>query len=361
MHRFVACCTLAVLMLYSAPARAQLAVSAGDVKINVGVLGQFQADTIDNTGGAGNTSNLFVRRFRVLLGGQVAKNVTFFVDTDAPNLGRVLPTGKNNQPSVFLQDAFGTFKAADAFMLDAGLMFVPFARNALQSATTLLPIDYGAYTFTQSAPTQSTTGRDTGFQARGYVLRQHLEYRLGAFEGRRNSLSNNGFRYAGRVQLDVFDPEVAFFYPGTYLGKKRVLALGAAFDRQGDYRGYALDAFLDHPAGPGALTAQFDYSRFNGHTFLFTVPLQNDVLVEAGYLIAAIKLTPVVQWQRRNGPDITDSFGVVASIDETRTSVGANFWWAGHNANIKAAYTRIAPAVGRRQNEFTLQLQLFYF
>jgi len=47
--------------------------------------------------------------------------------------------------------------------------------------------------------------------------------------------------------------------------------------------------------------------------------------------------------------------------DETRTSVGANYWWAGHNANIKALYTRIAPKGADTQNEFTIQFQVFYF
>ena len=47
--------------------------------------------------------------------------------------------------------------------------------------------------------------------------------------------------------------------------------------------------------------------------------------------------------------------------DENHWSVGLNYWWAGHNANIKGAYSRISPAVSASQNEFTVQLQLFYF
>ena len=47
--------------------------------------------------------------------------------------------------------------------------------------------------------------------------------------------------------------------------------------------------------------------------------------------------------------------------DENRTVMGANYWWAGHNANVKAAYTRIAPSGLASQHEFTIQLQLFYF
>jgi hypothetical protein len=45
--------------------------------------------------------------------------------------------------------------------------------------------------------------------------------------------------------------------------------------------------------------------------------------------------------------------------DELRTSVGVSYWWSGHNANVKVAYTRINPKILASQNEFTLQV--FYF
>jgi len=151
------------------PARAQVEIYASDdVNFKLGILGQFQADTLENPTLDENTNNLFIRRVRLMFGGQVAKNVTFFVETDAPNLGRsVPPSAKKTQPGAAIQDAYAEFKVNDALAIDAGLMFVPFSRNSLQSAATLLPIDYGAYTFAQSAATQSSTGRDAGFQARG--------------------------------------------------------------------------------------------------------------------------------------------------------------------------------------------------
>jgi hypothetical protein len=277
--------------------------------------------------------------------------VSFFIETDAPNLGKTLSGVKDIQPPVLVQDAYAEFRFADAFTLDAGLMFIPFSRNGLQSAGTLLPIDYGAYTFSDSAAAQSTTGRDAGFQVRGYFAGNRLEYWLGAFQGLRDAGSDNAFRYAGRVQYNALDTESGFFYTGTYLGKKKILAVGAAFDVQKDFHGYDADACFDHPLGPGALTAQVDYNRYDGGT---TLPNQKDVLIEAGYLIRALKLTPVVQIVRR---DITDQ----SQGDERRVAVGANYWWAGHNANVKALYTRITPTGLGKQNEFTAQLQVFLF
>jgi Phosphate-selective porin O and P len=351
----IAVYVLVSMLLAATRAAAQIEIKAGeDVNFKLGLLAQFQADTIEDPGTDAQTSNLFIRRLRLMFGGQVAKNVTFFVETDSPNLGKTLANGKNIQPAMILQDAYAEFKATDAFAVDAGLMFIPFSRNFLQSAASLLPIDYGAHTYDLSGPTQSSTGRDTGFQAKGYVLTDHLEYRIGAFQGVRDAASHRAFRYAGRVQYNLLDPEVGFFYTGTYLGKKRVVSIGGAFDHQSDYDAYDLDVFVDHPVGAGAFTGQFDYNRLDGGTLLRTLPKQDDLLLELGYLIVAAKLTPFAQITHRNVLD-TDAG------DETRTSLGASYWWAGHNANIKAAYERIAPTGASAQNGFTIQLQVFYF
>ena len=350
-----AACVLVLLVLPTIPAHAQVIVKAGDdVNFRLGVLGQFQADSVDSPAPEPNTNNLFIRRLRLIFGGQVARRVTFFVETDAPNLGRTLPAGKNIQPSVILQDAYASVKVHDAFTLDAGLMFVPFSRNSLQSAATLLPVDYGVNTFNASAPTQSITGRDTGFQARGYLLANRLEYRAGAFQGMRDAGSADAFRYAARVQYNVLEPETGFFYTGTYLGAKKILAVGAAVDTQKDFHAVDADAFFDFPMGIGALTAQIDYNRLDGGDTLRALLKQHDILVEAGYLFRSAKLTPLLQYQHRDlaGRD---------TGDETRTAIGANYWWAGHNANVKALYTRIAPAGTRKQNQWTVQLQMFSF
>jgi hypothetical protein len=281
--------------------------------------------------------------------------VTFFVETDAPNLGKTVAAAKNITPATIIQDAYGEFKINTGLAIDAGLMFVPFSRNSIQSAATLLPIDYGAYTFSASAPTQSSTGRDTGFQAKGYFLANHLEYRIGAFQGVRNARSDNSMRVAGRVQYNVLDPETGFFYAGTYVGTKKILALGAAFDTQSHYHGFDGDVFTEYPFGPGAFTGQFDVTHFDGDVTLPALPKQNDVLLELGYLLRAVKVTPVLQFVHR------DVVNPSATTDETRTSLGANYWWAAHNANIKAAYTNINPKGLSKQHEFTVQLQVFYY
>jgi hypothetical protein len=338
------------------PAHAQVQITVNpDVNFKLGVLGQFQADWLEDPIEDDTQQNLFIRRVRLLFGGQVAKNVSFFIETDAANLGRTLPGGKNIAPQLIVQDAYGEVRLHDALALDFGLMFVPFSRNSIQSAATLLPIDYGAYTFTMSGPTQSTVGRDVGVQAKSYLAGDRLELRLGAFQGARDARSQRSFRYTGRAQVQLLDPEPrGFFYAGTHLGNRRVAAIGAAFDRQDDYAAYDADAFIDLPLGGNAVTSQLAFQRIDGDTTFTTLPKQNVVLFEIGYLIRAFRITPVFQFTNRDvtGADLGD---------ESRWSIGVNYWWTGHNANVKAAYGRIDPRGLKEQKQFTVQLQLFYF
>ena len=64
------------------------------------------------------------------------------------------------------------------------------------------------------------------------------------------------FRAAGRVQVNLMDPETGFFYAGTYLGTKKILSIGASFDFQDAqdqtaYKYFAGDVFVDHAVRPG--------------------------------------------------------------------------------------------------------------
>jgi hypothetical protein len=95
-------------------------------------------------------------------------------------------------------------------------------------------------------------------------------------------------------------------------------------------------------------------NRFDGGATLRTLSRQDDVLAELAYFISGAKLMPVLQFARRALVDTSRG-------NENRISVGATYWWAGHNANIKVAYTRINTAELATQYEFTVQMHLFYF
>ena len=117
------CCLAALAFGLTPLASGQLVISNGeDVKFNFGFLGQAWGDwnqTANAPGTQGYQQNLFLRRIRLMVGGQLAPDVTFFFQTDDPNLGK---TPKALNAGFLVQDAFIEWKPLNAFRLDGGLM-----------------------------------------------------------------------------------------------------------------------------------------------------------------------------------------------------------------------------------------------
>jgi len=334
-----------------------------DVSFRLGLLAQGWADWNQDAASEGYVQNLFLRRARIFLGGSVAKNVTFFFMTDNPNLGKAQPgLTKSLGTGFILQDGYVEWKVSNEFQLQGGLILMPLCRNCNQSAASHLTLDYGTWSFQQSASTQSSVGRDTGFQAKGYFLKDHLEYRIGAYQGFREPSGRNAFRSVGRVMYNIFDVEKVQFYPGTYLGKKKIVALGAGYDIQQDYNAFAADAFVDWPvAGGNGVTFQADYIYYNGgKTFnVANLYAQNVFLVEAGFHFTALKITPWVKYESQNYAQ--DNRKV---LDKENYQIGLTWYPYGQNFNIRAGYTYHrfpSPATTRNTNQITVQLQAFYY
>jgi hypothetical protein len=358
------CALIAVALTITAGiAHAQASIKVGDeVSIRFGTLLQGWGDWTQDPATEGYAQNLYLRRVRLLVGGQVARNVTFFIETDNPNFGRA---PKSLGTGFIVQDALAEVKFSDPLTISAGLMFVPFCRNCIQSAATLLSLDYSSFSFLATPATQSSVGRDIGFQAKGYFNGNRIEYRVGAFQGFRAPAApgtlggRNPLRTVGRLQVNLFDAETpGIFYTGTYLGTKRVLAIGGGFDMQatpGDnYKAWVIDAFLDQSLTDSvSVTAQLDYFTYDGGQTFATLPKQTAIFAEAGLYFKPMRLMPFVKFETQNfdGP----------ATDNSRYQVGVTKYISGHNANLKVAYSRLDPDVGNASNQFTTQLQLFYY
>lgn len=342
-------------LLASPPAAAQAVIKVSDdVSFRFGLLLQGQADWQERAIADGTAQNLFVRRARILVGGSLAKNVTFFFETDSPNYGKSVAGAKTGS-SMIVQDAFVSWKLSEAFTIDGGMILTGIAHNSLQSAASLVAIDYGSYSFLYSPSTQNVVGRDTGFQLRGYPAAKKLEYRVGVWAGQRDTGSRQAFRTTARLQYNFLDADTGFFYTGTSLGKKRIFALGAGYDTQKDYTSYAADAYVDLPVGKnGAVSGQLDFIHYDGGTTFTNLAKQDTVYAEAGYYIKSAKVMPFAYWGTK------DVAGRDAG-DESRWAIGLGYMAFGHNLNIKAAYGRIDPKGGRSVDQFTIQMQGFYF
>jgi hypothetical protein len=351
----------------------------GSASLKLGLLLQPQFETIgsESADNEGSSNNLFLRRTRVLIGGTLFKTIEYFFETDSTNLFKADPTtGTKTGFGVNVQDAFMTWKAyEDMVKFDVGYMLTPGAHNALQGAGTLLGLDYFSNSFNHSTVFNNAggnpAGRDAGFEVRGLLLDNHIEYRAGLFQGLRRPAaaavppdttgevgSQNMFRFAGRLQINLLDAETGFFYAGTYLGKKKVASIGAALDMQSDYVHWAVDGFLDMPVGPGGLTAQVNFSKWNGGGFTNPALVNHTAIMgEAGYRFDAFPIAPIVKFEQAN----------IADSDAASTRIGGGVAWFpyAHNLNVKAFFTNInnKPGMGESHsfNQFQLQGQLYFY
>jgi hypothetical protein len=296
--------------------------------ISFGFFAQAQAEFLRGNNGAGNSQDLYLRRFRLITSGQITDKLSFFVETDSPNLGKGTGTGTKVEDRIYLQDVVLTYTMMPQFQIDAGMLLVTSSHNSGQGATSLLPVDYGPFTFVTSDPLTSRVGRDYGLQARGYVAHNHFEYRVGVFQGLRSPNTSNPFRVAGRFVWYPFQADTGFFYTGTTFGAKRILAIGGGFDHQKDFTSASVDAFLDQPVPSGSVTFQAGYTHLDGGILLPQLPKERVWLLESGYYNRQTRLGPFAQISGRLFSDQVRS-------DLAKYQGGVAYWAAGHKYNVK--------------------------
>jgi hypothetical protein len=369
-HKFALIIAATGLSTVPCGAQAPLKIESSDASMKFGILAQPMYEAVGSSSREDTSHNVFVRRFRLMLGGTVGENFEYFFETDNPNLGKADTTGAKTTGGLILQDAVITWKAIPGLKLDAGLLLVPGSHHGNQGATTLLTTDYSPYAFLQSSLLGNSNGRDGGVQVRGQF--GGLEFRTGVFQGKRlpqtdatpgnpgRVAARNMPRLAGRAQWNFFDAEGGAFLGGTYLGAKRILSVGLAHDRQDDYRSTAADLFIDWPLGKDGVTFQVNHVRWDGGTWI-ALPKQNTTFAEGAYRFGGVKLAPLVRFDQRRPSQAT-----LALPNETRLGAGLAWWIKGHTTNLKAFYSRVkqdAPGVTTLKDfdQINVQWQVYFF
>ncbi|WP_456434496.1 selenite/tellurite reduction operon porin ExtI [Thermosulfuriphilus sp.] len=340
------CLTLFFLLLFPAMVWSVEVYREGDMSFHVGFWGQAWYQYVDdyrdtNNDGKGDESlnDFMTRRAYFYVKGIINPWFSFFLHYAGDRLGQ---DGLDN-PSVglgsglALRDGWITVKlAGDALMLQAGRMYVPFTRNyGTTSTKTLLTtdLDWGQGGVRSGIFYPSKVGRDDSVTLWGNLSGGKFQYRLMIGEGVESSSLNpeDNLRFAGRVSVSLFDPETGWFNKGTYLGKKRVLSIGAGFDYQedinfsatkiDDYSAWTVDLFWDQPLGAGAITLEAAYididNSANGvtYTYLSSGDDASIVSLKAGYLLPGKvgigQFQPFVHYQNFDvdKEDDTDVYG----------------------------------------------------
>jgi len=194
-------------------------------------------------------------------------------------------------------------------------------------------------------------------------------------------LKRAAWSYQGYFEYQIFDKESNKlpYRAGTYLGKKKVLNVGAGFfahpngtvtynpDYTVDQNNvfiYAVDVFYDTPLGTGGLTAYGAYYNFDygpDYTYGQTYGTGNSVLLQAGYLFPHFSDKVSLQFYT--------AFNTVKfkAYDQPGNALrtGLNLFLNGQHAKLTLEYgstqnmynsTSSKPG---RENTLTLQTQIF--
>jgi hypothetical protein len=270
------------LMLVPAVALSVEVYHDGDVSLNIGYWGQawyqYISDYDRDGDGAwnGSLNDFMVRRSYLNVNGTVTQQLSFFMHYAADRIGQegLDKPGVGLGSGLAVRDAWVTYKIHDNdLMLQIGRMYIPFTRNYGTTSTKALlttELDWGQGGLRSGIFYPSKVGRDDSITLWGNVLDDKFQYRFMIGEGVENIQINpeDKMRFAGRLSLNLFEPETAWFNKGTYLGKKKILAIGGGFDFQPDliigeekhnYEAYTADVHLDMPMGEVAVTAEAAY------------------------------------------------------------------------------------------------------
>lgn len=244
--------------------------------------GQFQLNHRDTGGGSDNdesVSEFNFRRNRLALMGAYGKHFGLYVQTEYSednNISGFSVTDGDNEDFQLL-DAVMRFKYNDAVNFWLGKYKYSFTRENLEACEMPLTLDRSLLI---RAPLASEGTRDKGVTLWGNLFDQKFQYRLDAMNGRNDSTSSpeSAFRYGARAHVTLLDPENGHGYKGTYLGEKKVLTLGGAYQMEKDvaysntvaktgavdYDAWTVDLFFEYPVdGVGTFTVSGAYADYD--------------------------------------------------------------------------------------------------
>ncbi len=270
-------------------------------------------------------SDFYLRRSRIMLAGQVSPFVRFLMEADMPDWGK---GGDWSNPEFAVQDAVVSFDVHEAFKVSVGMLRIPFVHQSKQDAGTLHTLDYHGSVLRSPA---GVLGRDNGVEFRGLVAGGRLDYRVAITNGVTGT-PHDIPRFSGRLAVNLADPEPGLTYGGTYLGEKKVVSFGAAFDVQPEafggadaYFAFGGDLFLDVPMNKNRLSGQLAYVYRGGSA---NPDAGMGLLFDLGYAIGKLEPLIAVDWSMPRGAAGDDDHLIGGHV-------GLNWWLVGHRASIK--------------------------
>lgn len=221
---------IALATMTAAPAVAGPKWDVGeDGWMQLSFLGQVHYAHEDN---ATVEDDIYLRRGRFILAGQIQDGVKFFAETDNDNAGK-----SGTSVSTDIQDIFMDIRLLQSdnweHWAKMGLILLPFSFENRASATSILGIDYNASCIKLA---NTFVWRDYGAELHGN-FGDRVSYCAGVFDGYDSSTGNKNpdadLRLTGHMAVNLIGKaETGWFYSQERLPKESYLSLGMGADMQ---------------------------------------------------------------------------------------------------------------------------------
>lgn len=355
--------------------------------------GQFQATFRDTGSGAAkdeSTGDFNFRRNRLALMGAYGDILSIYVQTEFLEKQNITPL------TVVDGDAASDFSMLDAqmrfafdksFNVHVGKLKYNMSRENLEACENPLTLDRSLFI---RAPFVTT--RDKGVAVWGNLFNDMFQYRFDIMNGRSatgTGIPKSNFRYTGRAHVSLLDPETGYGYKGTYLGKKKVLTIGGAYQQESDvaysdtvaksgavdYKGWTADLFFEYPIdGVGTVTLSSAYEDIDlGGAYKGSNPdadtmglngEKNGWYVKGGYMLPKLPLQFFGRYEKWQFASLNE----VINQKVDWFGGGANYYFRDQNLKLTmevshTAFDKEGIANGVESKDFTTfvtQLQLIF-
>jgi hypothetical protein len=232
--------------------KSALADVSPSVTVGAGVRTSF--DVTDPSDGK-TVENANLDSVRLYVSGSITDQFSFMFNTEYKGSP---PAGDN---SVQVLDAAAQFHYSDQLNIWAGRFLPPSDRANM----------YGPYYSNQwsvfndgvqDGYPSTATGRDNGIMYWGQF--GMLKASGGVFDVP-STVGTSNKVFAGRLQIDLWDPEAGYYLNGTYYGEKDLLAFGIAEQNSDGNNAYSGDFLFEKklPSTGGVVTVEAEYAKYD--------------------------------------------------------------------------------------------------
>lgn len=300
---------------------------------------------------------------RLYVNGSLSKNVGFTFNTDASTDN----SASTDNEDIVVLDAIAQFAFSDMFNVWVGRHLPPSDRSNLSG-----PYYLNAWSFpiAQAFPAK-TAGRDDGISVWGQQGGGMLKYQVGLYEGKEGvSNQKDSNLMAGRLTLNLWDPEPGYYNASTYFGAKNILAFGVVYQMQadsegtsatvsGDFSGLSVDGLMEKKLGDGSVATV--EGAFYSYEFDKQAQDKTGYFVLGSYLLA--QKTGIGQFQPMARFQFVeeDALGSSPKEETTLYTLGVNYIIDGHDTRISFAYEDSETEVGSTTTDssgFSVGVQL---